>query len=136
MRPLRQMTGEAEFNEVFLTDVRVPDAERLGDVGDGWRVSLTTLMNERVSIGGDRRTAAGSGIIREALQGVEGQSTTKDAVTRDRLMQLWIDAEVLRLTNIRSSQLRRRGTPGPEGSIGKVAVGRAQQGRDGASWST
>ena len=52
MRPLRQMTGEAEFNEVFMTDVRIPDAERLGDVGEGWRVSLTTLMNERVSIGG------------------------------------------------------------------------------------
>ena len=52
MRPLRQMTGEAEFNEVYFTDVRIPDAERLGDAGDGWRVSLTTLMNERVSIGG------------------------------------------------------------------------------------
>ena len=52
VRPLVQMTGEAEFNEVFFTDVRIPDAERLGDVGEGWRVSLTTLMNERVSIGG------------------------------------------------------------------------------------
>ena len=59
VRPLRQMTGEAEFNEVYFTDVRIPDAERLGDVGDGWRVSLTTLMNERVSIGGaDRRRRA------------------------------------------------------------------------------
>ena len=55
VRPLRQMTGEAEFNEVYFTDVRIPDAERLGDVGDGWRVSLTTLMNERVSIGGADR---------------------------------------------------------------------------------
>ena len=55
VRPLRQMTGEAEFNEVYFTDVRVPDAERLGDVGEGWRVSLTTLMNERVSIGGSAR---------------------------------------------------------------------------------
>ena len=52
VRPLRQMTGDAEFNEVFLTDARIPDSERLGDVGDGWRVSLTTLMNERVAIGG------------------------------------------------------------------------------------
>ena len=52
VRPLRQMTGEAEFNEVYFTDVRIPDAERLGDPGEGWRVSLTTLMNERVSIGG------------------------------------------------------------------------------------
>ena len=52
IKPLRQMTGEAEFNEVFFTDTRIPDAERLGEPGDGWRVSLTTLMNERVSIGG------------------------------------------------------------------------------------
>ncbi len=59
VRPLRQITGEAEFNEVYFTDARVPDRERLGEIGDGWRVSLTTLMNERVSIGGGRR-AAGS----------------------------------------------------------------------------
>ena len=52
VRPLRQITGEAEFNEVYLTDVRIPDADRVGDVGDGWRVTLTTLMNERVAIGG------------------------------------------------------------------------------------
>ena len=52
VRPLRQITGEAEFNEVFLTDVRLPDTLRLGDVGEGWRVAQTTLMNERVSIGG------------------------------------------------------------------------------------
>jgi alkylation response protein AidB-like acyl-CoA dehydrogenase len=118
VRPLRQMTGEAEFNEVFLTGVRVPDAERLGDVGDGWRVSLTTLMNERVSIGGTVPPRAG-GLIREALK-VWETVDMKDPVQRDRLMQLWIDAEVLRLTNIRSSQLRSKGTPGPEGSVGKA----------------
>ena len=70
VRPLRQMTGEAEFNEVYFTDTRIPDSERLGNVGDGWRVSLTTLMNERVSIGGaipatrlrrDRRADEGVG---------------------------------------------------------------------------
>jgi alkylation response protein AidB-like acyl-CoA dehydrogenase len=117
VRPLRQMTGAAEFNEVFLTNVRVPDAERLGDVGEGWRVSLTTLMNERVSIGGTVPPRAG-GLIREALRIWEGVED-KDPVRRDRLTQLWIDAEVLRLTNIRSAQLRSRGTPGPEGSVGK-----------------
>ena len=58
VRPLVQATGEAEFNEVYFTDVRIPDAERLGDVGEGWRVSLTTLMNERVSIGGQVTRAA------------------------------------------------------------------------------
>ncbi len=65
VRPLRQMTGEAEFNEVYFTDARIPDAERLGELGDGWRVSLTTLMNERVSIGG-AIAAAGLGPHRAA----------------------------------------------------------------------
>ncbi|HVN52539.1 MAG TPA: acyl-CoA dehydrogenase family protein [Acidimicrobiales bacterium] len=120
VRPLRQMTGEAEFNEVFMTDVRIPDAERLGDVGEGWRVSLTTLMNERVSIGGAIPPREG-GVIRMALEtwrtGAGDRATT---VQRDRLMQLWAQAEVLRLTNIRASQLRSRGTPGPEGSVGKI----------------
>jgi alkylation response protein AidB-like acyl-CoA dehydrogenase len=120
VRPLRQMTGEAEFNEVFMTDVRIPDAERLGDVGEGWRVSLTTLMNERVSIGGVIPPREG-GIIRLALDTWRsGASARADAVQRDRMMQLWIDAEVLRLTNIRASQLRSRGVPGPEGSVGKI----------------
>jgi alkylation response protein AidB-like acyl-CoA dehydrogenase len=120
VRPLRQMTGEAEFNEVFFSEVRIPDAERLGDVGEGWRVSLTTLMNERVSIGGTTPPREG-GVIRMALQQWrDGGGERADAATRDRLMQLWVDAEVLRLTNIRASQLRSRGTPGPEGSVGKI----------------
>jgi len=118
VRPLRQMTGEAEFNEVFMTDVRIPDAERLGDVGEGWRVALTTLMNERVSIGGAIPPREG-GLIREVLSTwrAGGGGT---AAQRDELMRLWIDAEVLRLTNIRASQLRTVGTPGPEGSVGKI----------------
>ena len=58
VRPLRQITGEAEFNEVFLTDVRIPDAHRLGEVGEGWKVAQTTLMNERVAIGGGRAARA------------------------------------------------------------------------------
>ena len=62
VRPLVQATGEAEFNEVYFTDVRIPDSERLGDIGEGWRVSLTTLMNERVSIGGQVHPQ-GSGLI-------------------------------------------------------------------------
>jgi alkylation response protein AidB-like acyl-CoA dehydrogenase len=120
VRPLRQMTGEAEFNEVFMADVRIPDTERLGDVGEGWRVSLTTLMNERVSIGGAVPPREG-GMIRMALaQWRERPDRAADAVKRDELTRLWIDAEVLRLTNIRASQLRSRGTPGPEGSVGKI----------------
>ena len=71
VRPLRQITGEAEFNEVYLTDVRVPDADRIGDVGEGWRVSMTTLMNERTTIGGGggrRRPKRGVGAIAEAVR--------------------------------------------------------------------
>jgi alkylation response protein AidB-like acyl-CoA dehydrogenase len=118
VRPLRQMTGQAEFNEVFLSDVRIPDAERLGDVGEGWRVALTTLMNERVSIGGVIPPKEG-GIIREALRAWR-EGDRSSAVTRDELTKLWIDAEVLRLTNIRAAQLRSVGTPGPEGSVSKI----------------
>jgi len=119
VRPLRQITGEAEFNEVYFTDARVPDANRLGEVGDGWRVSLTTLMNERVSIGGNV-PPRGSGLIGKAVDLWRERGLT-DGATRDQLMQLWVRAEVLRLTNWRAAQARRVGTPGPEGSIGKVA---------------
>lgn len=120
VRPLRQMTGEAEFNEVYFTDTRVPVSATLGNAGDGWRVSLTTLMNERVAIGG-AIPQKGSGPIREAVKlwqqiPVESQ----DLATKDQLMKLWIRAEVARLTNIRAGQSRKMGVPGPEGSIGKM----------------
>ncbi|MFM7046620.1 MAG: acyl-CoA dehydrogenase family protein [Actinomycetota bacterium] len=121
VRPLRQMTGEAEFNEVFFTDARVPVAETLGKPGDGWRVSLTTLMNERVAIGGMIPPKA-SGPIREALKLWEKlPQEQRTTAVKDELMQLWIRAEVLRLTNIRAGQMRKVGAPGPEGSIGKMA---------------
>ncbi len=121
VKPLRQMTGDAEFNEVFMTDARIPVEEMLGDRGDGWRVSLTTLMNERVSIGG-AVAPQGSGPISEAVaiwKRLPEERKTADA--RDRLMTLWSRAEVARLTNIRASQNRAKGVPGPEGSTGKLA---------------
>ena len=118
VRPLFQITGEAEFNEVYFTDVRIPDSERLGDVGEGWRATLTTLMNERVAIGGGV-PAKGAGFIGEAVK-VWKERGLDDPAKRDELMALWTRAEVLRLTNIRASQLRSVGTPGPEGSIGKA----------------
>jgi alkylation response protein AidB-like acyl-CoA dehydrogenase len=119
--PLRQMTGEAEFNEVFFTNVRIPNSEMLGNAGDGWRVSLTTLMNERVSIGGTM-PAKGSGTI-QALTSTWATlpDDRKDAASRDDVMKLWSRAEVLRLTNIRANQNRKMGDPGPEGSIAKMA---------------
>ena len=121
IRPLRQMTGEAEFNEVYFTDTRIADAERLGEPGDGWRVSLTTLMNERVSIGGSI-PAKGSGPIAALTKTWQGLAAErKDAATLDEVMKLWSRSEVLRLTNIRANQMRKMGDPGPEGSIGKMA---------------
>jgi alkylation response protein AidB-like acyl-CoA dehydrogenase len=122
VRPLRQMTGEAEFNEVYMTDVRVPDADRIGDVGEGWRVSMTTLMNERTSIGGGGGGVPprGSGAIAEAVRIWQEEVHEQRPATRDELMRVWIDAEVLRLTNIRAGQNRRAGNPGPEGSIAKL----------------
>ncbi|MBX3314675.1 MAG: acyl-CoA dehydrogenase family protein [Actinobacteria bacterium] len=122
VRPLRQITGEAEFNEVYLTEVRVPDADRIGDVGEGWRVAMTTLSNERTTIGGGGGAPSrGSGAIAEAVRIYKEEANVdRNPVALDRLMQLWIDAEVLRLTNIRAGQNRKAGNPGPEGSIAKL----------------
>jgi alkylation response protein AidB-like acyl-CoA dehydrogenase len=123
VRALRQITGEAEFNEVYLTDVRIPDADRIGDTGDGWRVSMTTLMNERTTIGsagGSGGPRRGSGSIAEALYTWK-HSDNHTPARRDALMKLWCDAEVLRLTNLRAAQQARAGNPGPEGSIAKLA---------------
>src|SRR5690606_28643136 len=118
VRPLRQITGEAEFNEVYFTDARVPDENRLGAVGEGWRVSLTTLMNERVAIG-SAIPGRGEGAIGMAVQLWE-EYGKGDPVRRDELMKLWVEAEALRLTNVRAAAGRRQGTPGPEGSTAKL----------------
>jgi alkylation response protein AidB-like acyl-CoA dehydrogenase len=120
VRPLRQMTGDAEFNEVYLTDVRVPDSERLSDVGDGWRGALVTLMNERVSIG-SAPPSRGSGPIASALHiWNDRPADQRDPVLRDRLIRLWVAAEAQRLTGMRAAALAALGTPGPEGSLGKL----------------
>jgi alkylation response protein AidB-like acyl-CoA dehydrogenase len=127
VRPLRQMTGQAEFNEVYFTDARVPDANRLGDVGDGWRVGLTTLMNERVSIGGASfgRSAPVDTLLATWRERVARMGD--DPVRRDQVVAAWVDSEVLRLTNLRASAARRVGVPGPEGSIAKLAAAELNQ---------
>jgi alkylation response protein AidB-like acyl-CoA dehydrogenase len=117
VRPLRQITGEAEFNEVYFTDVRVPHEHLIGDVGDGWRAALTTLMNERVMIGGTV-PPRGEGPIGLAIEMWE--EFGGDAAARDRLMSLWVEAETARLTNARARANRDAGTPGPEGSVSKL----------------
>ncbi len=125
VRPLRQITGEAEFNEVYLTDARIPDDQRLGAVGEGWRVSLTTLMNERTSIGGSGGVseAGRGGLAAEALRvwHDEVADDAKTPVNRDRLMRLYVKGEVGRLTNQRASEAMAVGNPGPEGSVSKLA---------------
>jgi alkylation response protein AidB-like acyl-CoA dehydrogenase len=126
VRPLRQMTGDAEFNEVYFTDARIPDSQRLGAVGDGWRVALTTLMNERVTVGAMGKERRGQGDIRLAVDLWHERGMT-DPARRDELARLWIEGEILRLTNIRGQELRQKGDPGPEGAILKLAVGEFQQ---------
>jgi alkylation response protein AidB-like acyl-CoA dehydrogenase len=124
VRPLHQLTGEAEFNEVFLTDVRIPSADMLGSEGDGWRVATATLMNERMALSGGGRER-GTGPIRHLLDVWDQVAPAMDggrrASERSRVAALWIRAEVARLTGQRAKQAARAGQPGPEGSIGKLA---------------
>jgi len=124
IRPLFQITGNAEFNEVFFTDVRVPHSNLLGAVGDGWRVATTTLMNERVALGGST-APRGSGNISMLMKLWEKRApeldVTEQRVMSDRVMKLWIEAEVGRLTTIRGRSNSVMGNPGPEGSVGKLA---------------
>ena len=119
VRPLYQITGEAEFSEVFFNDVHIPDENRIDSVGSGWRVSLTTLMNERVAIGGNT-VPRGSGRIAEAVR-IWEESGSTDPVLRDELIHLWAEAEAARLTSIRANEMASSGVPGPEGSTGKLS---------------
>ncbi|MHA6628627.1 acyl-CoA dehydrogenase family protein [Pseudonocardia sichuanensis] len=118
-RPLRQMTGQAEFNEVYLSDARIPDSHRLGEVGNGWRVAMTTLMNERSAIGGSS-SVRGAGTIAEAVELWARYPQRHTPVLRDRLAALWTRAEAQRLTDERARRSATTGSPGPEGSIAKL----------------
>ena len=131
VRPLRQMTGEAEFNEVYFTDVRIPDSMRVDEVGRGWGVSITTLMNERVSIGGGT-PPRGSGPIGQLVGPVAQARPRTTTVLRDQVTQLWVQAEVNRLTNLRAAANRKIGHARPRGLGGQAGHGRAQQGRSTA----
>jgi alkylation response protein AidB-like acyl-CoA dehydrogenase len=127
IRPLRQITGEAEFNEVFLTDVRVPDANRLGDEGGGWRVATTTLNNERVAIGARTGFPREAGHIGRVTAAWRDEPALRNPAMHDELMRLWVEAEVLRLTGERLRQQAASGQPGPEGAGMKVAFARLAQ---------
>ncbi|WP_030340040.1 acyl-CoA dehydrogenase family protein [Streptomyces sp. NRRL S-1022] len=126
VRPLRQITGEAEFNEVFLTDVRIPDDRRLGEVGDGWRVAQTTLNNERVAIGGMALPREG-GMIGPVARTWRERPDLRTHDLHQRLLKLWVEAEVSRLTAERLRQQLTVGQPGPEGAGMKLAFARLNQ---------
>jgi alkylation response protein AidB-like acyl-CoA dehydrogenase len=122
IRPLRQMTGGASFNEVFFSDVRIPDDHRLGDVNQGWTVALTTLMNERAAIGGGGVAGGGVGFDRLTdLLAHIGKSD--DPILRQQLADIWIHTNVSRYTNLRAMEkVKAGGLPGPEMSIAKLSL--------------
>jgi len=128
IRPIKQVNGQSGFNEVYFDDVRIPDSQRLGEVGDGWRVSLTTLMNERLAIGGS--IATGVPEVQELVDALpmgNGRAVDNPAV-RSKLADWHAKAAGLRNTAARSlSALSKGETPGPENSIGKLVAGGMMQ---------
>ena len=123
VRPLRQMTGGAAFNEVFFDDVVVPDGARLGEVGEGWRVALTTLSNERGAIGGEGFGGSGLLSIERYRAMIEAFGLANDAVVRQKLADLFIHIRVARYTQLRAAaRASTGGAPGPEAALGKLAL--------------
>ena len=124
IRPIKQISGQSHFNEVFFTDVKIPDSQRLGKPGEGWKVSLTTLMNERYTIGG--RTSVGVEDIFELARTIELEDgpALKNAAVRDKLADWYVSSQGLKYSHFRTMTALSRGeTPGPESSIGKLVNG-------------
>ncbi len=130
VRPIKQMSGGAEFNEVFFTDVRVNDSHRLGAVGDGWKVALTTLMHERVAVGGKPATAPGVQDMIELARSIDTESgnALEESRVRQKIADVYIQDRGIALTRMRTiSALSSGRTPGPESSISKVVVAKMMQ---------
>ena len=122
VRPLRQMTGGSSFNEVFFNEVRIPDADRLGDLNNGWNVALTTLMNERAAIGAGGGGGGGVNMYARAIEMVRHLGLSNDPLVRDQLADLIIHARVSNYNNQRAMDKIKAGQlPGPEMSIAKLA---------------
>jgi alkylation response protein AidB-like acyl-CoA dehydrogenase len=124
VRPLVQITGEAEFNELFINEARIADANIVGGEGNGWSVAITTLMHERATLAfgfqSQVKIALGELFALARETPLDGGSAAEDPVIRDRLAQLYIESEVLRLNAYRGlSSTMQHGVPGPEGSLGK-----------------
>ena len=122
VRPIKQISGGANFNEVYFTDVRIPDDQRLGEVGQGWQVALTTLMNERFSIGGGGMGVGFRQVFDLARKvEIDGEPAIKDKNVRAKLATWYTQETGLRFTGYRSMTALSKGeTPGPENSIGKL----------------
>jgi alkylation response protein AidB-like acyl-CoA dehydrogenase len=138
VRPLRQMTGGSHFNEVFFTDVRIPDTDRVGDVNDGWRIAQTTLLNERAAIVellGDRN--ASEPLVTLARQSTaEGRAGNDDPRVRQELAQVHIESAIMRYLGLRIVTAFARGAlPGPEASVAKLAMGELLRRAGGLSLS-
>jgi alkylation response protein AidB-like acyl-CoA dehydrogenase len=146
VRPLRQITGEAEFNELFIEEARISDENVVGGVGNGWGVAITTLMHERAGLGA--AAAAGMRVALEELGALARErGATADPVIRQKLGQLAIEVELLRLNSWRGlTAIMKTGVPGPEGSVVKWQWGEINQmltelavdilGEDGALWDS
>ena len=125
VRPLRQLTGESEFNEIFFTDVQVPAENILGEVGGGWQVAMTTLLHERGTLGFALQAAL-EVQVRKLIALARDRGA--DQLQRDRIAREWMEMQALRFTNYRSlSALMKTGMPGPEGSISKLVWSEANQ---------
>ena len=128
-RPIKQMAGGSEFNEVFFTDVRIPDSQRLGAEGEGWKVALTTLMNERLAVG----TATGNLAVDDLMslakeRELGGVPAIRNGAVREKIADWFVEAEGLKYTKFRTwTALSRGATPGPESSIAKVVSARQMQ---------
>jgi len=119
VRPLRQITGESEFNELFMEDARIPHANIVGGEGNGWAVAITTLMHERATLAFGLQVSVKLA-LRQLIEEAKAGGAAADPQVRDRLAQLYIEAEVLRLNAYRGlTAIMRNGVPGPEGSLGK-----------------
>ena len=126
VRPLRQITGEAEFNEIFFSDVKVPKENLLGEIGGGWQVAMTTLLHERGTLGFS--LAGALELQMTKLVALARERAADDPLIRDRVAQEWIELQALKLTNNRSlTTLMKTGMPGPEGSAVKLAWSEANQ---------
>lgn len=130
VRPIKQMSGSSDFNEVFFTDVRVSDTHRLGEVGDGWKVSLTTLMHERLAVGGKPSSAPGVQEMIALAKAIDlGEGSALEARhVRERIARAYIADQGIALTRMRTlSALSTGRTPGPESSISKIVVAQTMQ---------